>query len=130
MKSRTLSVESTASPARVYAYAVDPENLPHWAPGLCRSVAQFDGRWIVESPTGETLDFAFVEANRFGVLDHTVLLPSGESMLNPMRVVANGEGSEILFTVFQRPGMSDADFERDVGLVQADLEKLARAVAS
>ena len=126
MKSLTLAVQSTASATRVYDYAADPTNLPTWAPGLCKSVAQFDGSWIVESPSEETYGFAFVEANAFGVLDHTVETPSGEAMLNPMRVIANGPGSEIHFTVFQRAGMSDVDFERDVGLVRADLERLAR----
>ena len=130
MKSQTVTVQSTASATQVYDYAVDPTHLPHWAPGLCKSVAQFDDSWIVETPGDETLGFAFVETNSFGVLDHTLELPSGESVLNPMRVIANGLDSVIMFTVFQRPGMSDADFECDVGLVRADLERLAQIAAA
>jgi hypothetical protein len=127
MQALTVSVSCTAPADVVYAFASNPQNLPRWAAGLCKSVAQFDGRWIVESPMG-TLDFEFTPANRFGVLDHRVVLESGETFDNPMRVIANGEGSEILFTLFRQPAMSAADFERDSGLVRADLETLARAV--
>lgn len=127
MKALTLSVSCTAPAAAVYAFASDPRNLPRWAAGLCKSVAEFDGRWIVDSPMG-TLDFAFAEANPYGVLDHTVVFPDGRRFDNPMRVIANGEGSEILFTLFQQPDMSDADLARDAALVRADLEALAGMV--
>lgn len=40
----------------------------------------------------------FAPANKFSVLDHVVTLPDGRSILNPMRVVPNDEGSEVLFT--------------------------------
>jgi hypothetical protein len=33
-------------------------------------------------------------------LDHDVTLPSGETLSNPMRVVPNGTGSEVVFTLF------------------------------
>ncbi len=43
----------------------------------------------------------FVEDNPHGVADHIVHLPDGSSQLNPMRVLANGDGSEVLFTLFR-----------------------------
>ena len=48
----------------------------------------------------------------------------GESILNPMRVVANGEGCEIKFTLFQLPEMTDGQFAKDTGMVEADLRTL------
>jgi uncharacterized membrane protein len=36
----------------VYAYAVDPANLPEWAPGLGSAVENIDGHWFVQTPTG------------------------------------------------------------------------------
>ena len=59
-----------------------------------------------------------------GVLDHDVTLPSGEVIYNPMRVVPHGDGSEVVFSVRRLPDMSDEDFARDAGLVQADLARL------
>lgn len=70
--------------------------------------------------------FAFVEFNPYGVLDHTVTLASGIRLENPMRVILNGTGSELLFTLFQHEGMSDEQFEADAALVQSDLETLRR----
>lgn len=51
-------------------------------------------------------------------------MPSGTTVCNPMRVFANGEGSEVLFTVYQRPGMSDEAFAEDTKAVRKDLDAL------
>ena len=58
------------------------------------------------------------------VLDHVVTLPEGQLVLNPMRVVCNGEGSEVMFTLFQLGGMSDGQFAKDAKMVEADLQTL------
>jgi hypothetical protein len=113
--------------ADVYEFASDPANLPQWAPGLGNSVRSIDGRWFVETPSGR-VGFAFVERNKYGVLDHEVTLPSGEVIYNPMRVVPDGDGCEVVFSVRRRPEMSDEDFARDAGLVQADLSRLKQVL--
>ena len=66
----------------------------------------------------------FADKNTFGILDHDVTLPTGETMNNPMRVVPNNDGSEVIFTLYQRPGMSDRMFDEDAKAVTRDLEKL------
>jgi len=109
----------------VYAFASDPANVPRWAPGLGTSVENVDGRWFVETSSGR-VGLAFAERNAFGVLDHEVTLPSGEVVYNPMRVVPAGDGSEVTFTLRRLPNMTDEEFERDAGLVQADLARLKR----
>jgi hypothetical protein len=70
--------------------------------------------------------FAFVPRNEYGVLDHDVTLPSGEVVYNPMRVIPDGRGCEVVFTLRRRPGMSDAEFGADAGAVAADLARLKR----
>ncbi len=107
----------------VYAYAVDPANLPEWAPGLGSAVENVDGRWYVETPRGR-VGFAFVEPNAFGVLDHEVTLPSGEVIYNPMRLIRDGNGCEAVFTLRRSPDMSDEEFGRDASAVAADLARL------
>jgi hypothetical protein len=113
--------------ADVYEYASVPANLPEWAPGLGTSVECVDGRWYVDTPSGR-VGFAFAERNTFGVLDHEVTLPTGEVIYNPMRVVPDGDGCEVVFSLRRLPDMSDEDFARDAGLVQADLTRLKRVL--
>lgn len=129
MKSQTISLFIGAPSSRVYAYASNPENLPHWVPSFCKSVQLINDEWVVQSPTGRAV-FQFVPSNNFGVLDHTVTLPSGMRLTNPMRVIPNGEGSEMLFTLFQHEGMSDQQFHEDAELVLSDLQTLRRLLES
>jgi hypothetical protein len=110
--------------ADVYEYASNPLNLPTWAAGLARQdVRLVDGQWVVESPMGRVI-VAFAPSNDFGVLDHDVTLPAGPTVPNPMRVIHNGDGCDVIFTVRRRPGMSEADFAADVDAVTADLAAL------
>ena len=102
-----LSISIARPPAEVYRFASEPKNLPRWARGLAQSEVQFDrGVVIAESPMG-TARVRFAEPNALGILDHDVTLPSGETVHNPMRVMPNGSGSEVVFSVFKRPGVTD-----------------------
>jgi hypothetical protein len=126
-ESRHISERIGRPAEEVYEYAVDPANLPEWAPGLGSAVENVDGRWFVETPMGR-VGFAFVERNAFGVLDHEVTLPSGEVVYNPMRVIRDGDGCEAVFTLRRQPGVSDVEFERDAEAVADDLARLKRIV--
>jgi hypothetical protein len=91
----------------VYAFVSDPKNLPTWASGLSAAVK-----------------VRFVERNSLGVLDHYVRVDSGPEVYMPMRVFPNGEGAEVLITVFRQPGVSDEKFSEDTHWVRRDLEAL------
>jgi hypothetical protein len=52
-----------------------------------------------------------------------VTTPDGLRTLNPFRVLPHPHGSELLFTVRQ-VALSDAEFDRDSDMVQADLDRL------
>jgi len=71
---------------------------------------------------------AFAERNDHGILDHDVTLPSGETVHNPMRVIADGPGCEVVFTLRRRPGMGDEDLARDAQAVADDLVTLKRVL--
>jgi hypothetical protein len=108
----------------VYMYASNPRNLSAWAHGLAdRDVAFVDDVWVIDSPLGRvTVEFA--PPNPFGILDHDVTLPSGEVVANPMRVIPNGDGCDVVFTVRRRAGVDDAEFSADADAVAADLAAL------
>lgn len=122
-KSLTLSVTLNRPAKAVYDFIAPPENFPLWASGLCTSIRQIEGVWIAEAPHGQT-HVRFTEPNDFGILDHYVTLPSGTEIQIPMRVVANDTGSELIFTLFQYPEMSDEKFADDVRWVRSDLKRL------
>ncbi len=111
----------------VYVYASNPANLPQWAPGLGTAVEEIDGEWFVETAEGQ-VQVQFAALNPFGVLDHEVTLPSGETVFNPMRVTPNGSGSEVVFSLRRPPHMTDEEFERDAGQVAADLARLKQVL--
>jgi hypothetical protein len=108
----------------VYAYASDPANLSTWAAGLANQVVEVvDGLLVVDSPMGR-VTVRFAAPNQFGILDHDVNLPSGETVSNPMRVIPNGDGCDVVFTVRRRAGVSAEAFAADQDAVAADLATL------
>jgi len=80
------------------------------------SIKNVDGDWIAESPMGR-IKVKFADKNKFGVLDHDVTLPSGVKFYNPMRVFPNNDGSELIFTLYRQPDMSDQMFAEDADAV-------------
>jgi hypothetical protein len=123
IESRHLSVPIRLSAEQVYRYVTDPANLPRWAAGLTGSIQRVGDDWIADSPMGP-VRVSFVADNEFGVADHDVTLPSGETVRNPMRVIADGDGCELVFTVRRRPEQSAAEFEADAAAVERDLARL------
>ncbi|HEX8394125.1 MAG TPA: hypothetical protein VF665_17410 [Longimicrobium sp.] len=123
-QSATLSISIPRGAAEVYAFVADGANLPRWAAGLGSGARSVDGGWEVQTEAG-TAWLRYAETNAFGVLDHTVRLPDGGEVYVPMRVVADGEGSLVLFTVFREAGMTDEQFAADARAVARDLETLA-----
>jgi hypothetical protein len=125
METRYVATRIARTPRDVYAFASDPRNLPAWAAGLAGSVRLVDGEWLAESPLGN-VRIRMAPHNELGVLDHEVTLATGESFHNPMRVMPNGGGSEVMFVVFRRAGVSAEAFAEDAATVQHDLEALKR----
>lgn len=123
LPARYISTSIARPPREVYDFASNPENLPLWAAGLSGSISNVDGAWIAESALGRAR-VEFAPSNEFGVLDHTVTFATGESFYNPVRTFANGEGSEVVFTLFRRPGVDDEEFEADAAAVARDLATL------
>jgi hypothetical protein len=113
MESRTLSVRIERPLAEVYDFLAEPANVAKWAAGLTQDA-----------------DVTFATRNEYGVLDHSVLLPAGQEVYVPMRVIRNGSGTEVLFTLFRLPDMTDEAFGNDEGAVQRDLDTLKALLES
>lgn len=108
----------------VYEYVSDPHHLSEWAAGLAhRPVEHVDGQWVVDSPLGRVV-VEFAPANDYGIADHVVTLPDGTSVQNPMRVIPNADGCDVVFSVRRQQDMSDSDLAADVDAVRKDLDAL------
>ncbi len=127
LPSRHISISIDKPMKAVYDFVSAPLNLPKWAAGLSGSIRKEGDVWIAESPMG-SVQVAFVPSNDLGVLDHEVTLPSGETVYNPMRVFSNADGCEIVFSLYQLPGMTEKQYQQDARLVEMDLLQLKEIV--
>jgi hypothetical protein len=125
VESRTISVRIDRPFDKVYEFLVDPSKWNQWAFGLGKNIRRSQDGWIADSDGG-VATVQFTPRNNFGVVDHTVIRPSGQRVYVPMRLIANGSGCELLFTLFREPNMSDAQFASDAGFVQRDLDGLKK----
>jgi carbon monoxide dehydrogenase subunit G len=112
-----------APPQDLVAFLRDMETWKSWAPWIESVVRSSPLDWTLETEAGP-MKVHFVEPNSFGILDHQVTLATGVRVLNAMRVLPNGTGSELVMVLFQSPTMSANDFERDIQSVTDDLSRL------
>ena len=91
--------------------------MPKWASGLGKALTKLNGEWLVDTPQGP-MKVRFTARNDLGVLDHYVIPESGPEIYIPLRVIANGAGSELMFTLFRQPGRSEEKFAADADWVK------------
>lgn len=127
LESRTLTVAIARDADAVYQFVSNPANLPRWAPAFCKSVRQVGGEWLMETNAGP-MQVRFVPPNKFRVADHFVSPAPGVEIYVPLRVLPNGAGSEVVFTLFRSPTMPPEKFAEDLRLVTQDLQTLRRAL--
>jgi len=85
---------------------------------------------VVHGVATGRVTFTFAPHNDFGVLDHDVTLSLRAERLRPAQVISDGNQCGVVFTLRQRPEMTDDDFERDADAVAKDLATLKSLVDS
>jgi len=106
---RSLGV--AASPADVHAYLSDAGNLPAWAPGFAPRISPSGSSWLVTRDDGEfTIDV--VAEPRSRAVDFVSASDHARGLF--ARVLPNGDGSEVVFTLLFAP-----DTPQDVVATQA-----------
>lgn len=124
-ESKMLRVVIERLPDEVYEYAANPMHLPEWAKSFCLSVRKENDDWVVQTPDGPMV-LEFAARNPYGILDHYVTVAPGRRLLNPMRVIPNGMGSEVIFTFFKPDDIPMEQFELEAVNVMQDLQLLKR----
>lgn len=126
MAARTIGVTIARDWRGLYDEFRHPEAFARWASGMSEAgVHAVDGAWVGEGPQGP-IRVRFSPENAFGVLDHWVTPEGGTEIAIPLRILANGEGAEVILTLFRQPGMGDETWERDGEWVAKDLATLKR----
>ena len=129
-KSKTISIPIHRPFDEVYEFLAEPRNFPSWASNLGPDFVQLNETdWATTTRNGRLI-LRFARRNAHGVLDHEVFLEGKMIITTPMRLIANDEGCEIIYTQLQRPGMSEASFESEVEWVKSDFEALRSLLES
>ncbi|SEJ63268.1 hypothetical protein SAMN05518849_11013 [Sphingobium sp. AP50] len=129
LAARSIDIAIRVPLAQAYGFASQPENFPRWAAGLSASLHREGDDWIADTPEGRAI-VTFSPPNDFGILDHHVRLPGKPDIHIPLRMIANGDGTQVVFTLFRQPDMDDAAFDRDADLVTKDLQRLKALLES
>jgi hypothetical protein len=120
---RHISVSIDRPPSKVYSFISKGENLPQWATGLGNKFRRVGDEWLAEGPLG-TVKVRLARPNDFGVADQDVVFETGVTVRNPIRVVPNGTGSTVTFTLMRLAGVSEQKFNDDAKWVERDLTTL------
>lgn len=124
LESRIITISIDHDWKDIYENIWRPQDFPKWASGLARSTLTQEGdAWKVEG-AGEPVSIRFTGHNPFGVMDHYVSAGSKPEVYVPMRIIRNGDGAEVQFTLFRQPDMTDAAFAADAEWVTRDLQAL------
>ena len=124
LPSRTVSVSINHNWHALYEWIWRPEYFPKWASGLAQSDLRQEGDlWLADGADGP-IRIRFTPHNDQGIMDHWVDTGSSSEIFIPMRIIANGEGSEVLLTLFRQPDMDDERFSADIKWVMRDLKRL------
>lgn len=119
--SKTITLPIARPVAEVYEFLVEPRNYPRWAASLGGKFEPIGGReWRAETPFGPVV-IRFTERNDFGVLDHAVAGEGEEPRTRMMRVVQNGEGCELIYTIFNHDEQSVEAFESEAEWTATEL---------
>lgn len=120
---RHLRIAIAVPLASAYEFAHRPDNFPLWAAGLASSLHRDGDLWLADTPQGQAV-VTFSPRNDFGILDHNVAIPGRTDIYIPMRMIAHGPATEVIFTLLRQPGVDDVAYEADERAVMADLQRL------
>lgn len=121
----TRSISIAAAPTQVLEFVGDARNIPRWAPGFASAIRRDGARWILTGAGGE-FAIALVANLEAGTVD--VLRDVDPTSGAFARVIPNGCGSEMLFTLLFPPDATPSAVTAQMATVDAELETVRRLV--
>ncbi len=120
-KSRTITFTVNRKTGEVFdaILNIPPKMFPD-------AVKNNDGWWMFQGPHGDA-KLKFHENAELGILDHVFEDSDGKWDV-PMRVVSNGEFSEVVITLFKPPNFTDELFEERTKEIEGIMQKMKEAI--
>lgn len=122
-RSAIKSVDIKSSVDKVYAFIAEPLNWPQYAVINMRSVERGENDWYKTVTKFGEGQLKMHLAKELGIFDHTWKDPQA-SWRVPARVVKNGEGATVMFTLFQPPMMTDEQFDKAMDEMDIEMKQL------
>jgi hypothetical protein len=117
----TRSISIAAPPSAVLDFVGDPRTLPRWAPAFTGTMEPDGEHWRIDG--GRLVDVR-VSRER-GTVDIVAAADPRRGAFS--RVIANGEGSEYLFTLQFPDGTGEDAVARQMAVVEAELRAVRDA---
>lgn len=119
-------VDIQAPPEKVFVFLSDPMNWPQYAVVNLRSVNPGEDGWYKAITKFGEGRIKVHSTQKFGILDHTWKDPQA-SWDAYCRAVPNGDGTTVMFTLFQPVVMNDQQFDQamqEMGIEMAKLKEI------
>lgn len=124
LPARTFSISIRHEWRALYERIWQPAFFTNWASGLADSDLRLElNEWLADGPDGP-IRIRFTPHNTMGIMDHWVETSTGSTIYVPLRVIENGDGAEVMLTLFRQPAMDDEKFAADARWVNRDLKTL------
>lgn len=120
-RSETRTISIGAPPSEVFDLVSDPSAFPRWAPAFAPAIRPDGANWIVERD-GSEARIAVRTSREHGTVD--ILRPEGPPTGAFTRVLPNGEGSEMLFTLFFPADAREEAVMEQMTTVEQELEAI------
>jgi Polyketide cyclase / dehydrase and lipid transport len=117
----TRSISIAAPPSAVLDFVGDARTLPRWAPAFTRTVEPDGGHWRIDG--GGLVDVRVCRER--GTVD--ILAADDPRRGAFSRVIANGDGSEYLFTLQFPDGTGEDAVARQMAVVETELRAVRDA---
>jgi hypothetical protein len=118
-RAETRSISIAAAPEAVLDLVGDARTLPRWAPDFARSIRPDGGHWVVDNGQQE-LRIDVRVARESGTVDFVSADDPDRGAFT--RVVANGAGSEYLFTSVFPDGTDAAAVAVQLAVIESELK--------
>src|SRR3989304_2114329 len=105
----TISVSINAKPEKVWEFVSDLNNWKQFSDFGKNLEKISENEWVTHTTQGNIKVYPQFDKEKF-LLDHRVIIASGEVAFIPYRVVPNGDGSELIMTNQQTATVSDKDY--------------------